>query len=223
MSGREKEKRPAEGPLEIVIKCDTAGVVDAVRQAIAAELGERVAVIGAGVGPVNQGDLLTAETGSRLVLGFNVPVLPHVDAVCRERKVEVRLYRVIYRLVADLAELVASLQPAADSETVLGRARVIALFKSSRHGIILGCGVESGRLALGDRFRVIGAMGEIYNGRIESLHIERDRVDKAAAGQQAGIKIRAFDRARVGDLVEAYAVVRARNRPWRPGGEVLHR
>ena len=93
---------------------------------------------------------------------------------------------------------------------------MIALFKSSRKGIILGCQVEKGILATGDRFRVINAMGEAYRGRIESLHIEDSAVRQAKIGQQVGLKISNFKKGGVGDLVESFKGRQSRAASWQP-------
>ena len=78
--------------------------------------------------------------------------------------------------------------PAVIKEEITGTARIIDLFKSSRKGIIIGCEVLEGHLTLGKRFRIISAMGPLYSGTIESMHIEKNAVQKADPGQQVGIK-----------------------------------
>jgi translation initiation factor IF-2 len=100
---------------------------------------------------------------------------------------------------------------------------VIALFKSSRKGIILGCKVLSGTLAQGQRFRVVGVMGPMYIGIIESLHIEKDTVNKATRGQQVGLKIRDFKKAKIGDLVESFKPgAQHVQQPWQPKGVISY-
>lgn len=183
-----------------------------------------IRVIQAGVGSVTKSDLLMALTGSRLVVGFNVDVMPNLLQACREQQTEVRIYNVIYRLARDLHEIARSLNfHEEEVEKVLGRARVVALFKSSRKGIIIGCEILEGALAKGQRFRLISAMGPVYTGRIESLHIEKDEVASAGVGRQVGIKISDFGRAKVGDLVESFRVdVTKKARPWQPTGTILN-
>jgi translation initiation factor IF-2 len=211
--------------LELVLKCGADGSREAVEQALAkAEWpGRQPVIIHSGVGEVNKSDLLLAETASRLVVGFEVGVTPRLDEVLRNSGVEVRLYQVIYRLVDDLRQLAQSLEEKPATEQIIGQARVIALFKSSRHGIILGCAVNSGRLALGEKFRVIGAMGVLYEGKIESLHIDKSAVKQATPPQQVGLKIEGFQHAAVGDLVESFRPLKEANRPWTPSPGVLKR
>jgi translation initiation factor IF-2 len=209
--------------LEVVLKTDSAGSQEAVINTITRRPsdGAQIRVIRADVGAVSKSDLLMAQTGSRLVLGFNVDVMPEIPQLSREQGVEVRLYKVIYRLSDDLYGIARSLVPKEEQERLTGKARVIAVFKSSRKDIILGCEVVEGRLVQGDPFRVISAMGQVYTGHIQSLHIEKDAVKRATVGQQVGIKIPGFNRGRVDDWVECFQTVRERGHdPWRPRGGV---
>ena len=99
---------------------------------------------------------------------------------------------------------------------------MIALFKSSRKGTILGCEVLEGTLAMGKKFRVISAIGPIYTGKIQSLHIEKEVVQMAKVGQKVGLKISDFKKAKVGDQVECFEVVGSKDfKPWQPTGNVL--
>ena len=164
-----------------------------------------------------------AETGSRLIVGFNVGLMPHLDQAAFEHNVEIRLYDVIYRLLEDIEAIAKILLPRESHETVIGTAKVVALIKSSRKGIILGCEVLSGKLLLGRAFRVVGAMGPMYVGTIESLHIEKDAVREATKGQRAGLKIKDFNKARVGDLVESFQATPGEySRPWQPTGKIYY-
>jgi len=212
--------------LEVVLKCDSFGSVEAVT-AVFAKLPKvpvTVKVIHAGVGEVTKSDLVMALTGSRLVLGFNVGVMPRLDLWAKEHGVEVRLYSVIYRLLEDIRHIAQSwVVKGEPEETIIGKAEVIALFKSSRGGIIIGCDVKEGMLVVGRSFRVISAMGPIYAGRIESLHIGRDAVKEAKKGRQVGIKIIGFDAAKVGDIVECFEKGQAESiQSWKSSGTIIH-
>jgi translation initiation factor IF-2 len=209
--------------LEVVLKTDSVGSQEAVVATITARPADavQIRVIHADVGAVSKSDLLMAQTGSRLVVGFNVEVMPEIPQLSREQGIEVRLYEVIYRLSDDLHRIARSMVPREAQENLTGKARVIALFKSGRKDSILGCEVVEGRIAQGASFRVISAMGQVYTGRVQSLHIENNPVKKATVGQQVGIKIPGFDRGRVGDWVECFETVRERSsEPWRPRGGV---
>jgi translation initiation factor IF-2 len=220
-SDRTGEKPPT---LSLVVKGDTDGVEEAVCTSLMTNPvpGVALEILHKGVGDIGKNDVMIAADGSRLVVGFNVGVHHGMNELCRELGVEIRLYSVIYQLQQDIAAIAKSLLPRAAEEKILGSARVIALFKSSRKGIILGCQVEQGRLQTGDRFRIISAMGPVYSGVIESLHIERDAVDKATAGRQAGLKVKDFKAVKIGDYVESYRIIPPPSQDkWAPSGKIL--
>ena len=218
---RERRFRPpdASKKLDIALKCDSIGSQEAILAAIQAIRADpvKIRVIHSGVGPISKSDLDLASTGSHLVIGFDVEVHPGVPRLAHDMGIEVRLYQVIYRLLEDLQQTAASLLPVQMEEAITGKAKVVALFKSSRRGIILGCEVVEGVLSLGDRFRVIAAMGPVYNGKIESLRIGKDTVKEGRKGQQVGVKISDFNQAKMGDWLECFTVGRPRNHlPWHP-------
>jgi translation initiation factor IF-2 len=227
---QQKERGPSQGSsnpeqkLEVVLKTDTVGTQEAIVSAVKAFQIPRVAieVVHADIGQVSKSDLFLAQTAGRLVIGFNVDVLPKIKELAKDHHVEVRLYDVIYRLLNDLKEIARSLVLREEEERVIGKAKVIALFPGGRRAIILGCQVIEGNLAVGQEFRLISAPGPVYTGIIESLHIEKDAVKEAKAGQQVGLKIENFKRAQIGDLVESFKVERARMPiRWQPRGGVF--
>jgi translation initiation factor IF-2 len=218
--GEERKKR-----LEIVLKCDSVGSLEALISSLKTLENPEVKVspIHTGIGAISKSDLLMALTGSRLVVGFNVSLLPKMEQLSKEKGVEIRLYDVIYKLTQDLSEIARSLiYRHEEKERIAGKAKVIALFKSSRKGVILGCEVLEGALFQGKNFRVISAMGPVYSGKIESLHIEKDAVKEAKVGQKVGLKISDFNRAKKGDLVETYEKLKPETRStWHPRGRVF--
>lgn len=210
--------------LELILKCSTTGSIAAVRKSLETLPSPvPLAVMHAGLGDVNKSDVFLAETGSRLIIGFEVGVIPRIEEYLQQYRTEVRLYTLIYSLIKDIGTIAASLEPSRpETEEVIGTARVIQLFKSSRRGIILGCEVLSGSLPAAQTFRVISAMGPIFTGRIESMHIEKNSVQKATAGQQVGLKINNFQKARVGDMVECLKRFHPqREAPWQPTAGVF--
>ena len=144
----------------------------------------------------------------------------------KTRNKEIRLVQIYYRITQDVQSIASSLitsQPEVD-ESTLGSARVIALFKSCRRGIIIGCEVEEGNLSIGQYFRVITAMCTSYSGKSESLHIGNNSVRQARIGQQVGIKIKNFNKVHRGDIVESFQTTQSRpNKPWTPQSSILYR
>jgi translation initiation factor IF-2 len=210
--------------LDIVLKTDSFGTREAIISAIKSVQTPEVEIglIQSDIGHVSQKDLFLAETASRLVIGFNVDILAKVKELAKEQQVEVRLYDVIFKLLDDLKKTALSLLPKEEKEKITGRAKVIALFSGGRKSLILGCEVMEGTLALGKKFRVISDPGPVYEGTVESLHIEKSEVKEAKSGQQVGLKILDFKRAKIGDLVECFEAVHPKGPPhWQPRGGVF--
>lgn len=216
-------KTESKKRLELVLKADTAGTTEAVVSAVEAlpEGDVMIEVIHAGAGDISKSDLLMAETGSRLVTGFNVDLLPRIKEEASEKGIEIRLYDVIYKLVEDVRDIARRMLPSEEEEKITGRARVIALFPGGRKGVILGCEVLEGILAVGKKFRLISDPGTVYVGNITSLHIETETVKEARKNQQVGLKISGFKRAKIGDLVECFETLPSRHQRWQPHGGVF--
>ena len=133
------ESRP--GRLEIVLKCGSAGSLQAVSGAVSSVLHDdvEIVVISSGIGEIRKSDIMMAETGSRLIIGYESKVSSQVEDQLLSAGVEARLYSVIYHLTDDLRHLCRDYYDRGPLEKIIGEARVVALFKSSRKGIILGC------------------------------------------------------------------------------------
>ena len=210
--------------LEMVLKCDTAGTEEAISAGLAAiqEPGVEIAIIQSGVGKVSKSDILMALTGSRLVVGFNVDIAPKLQSEINEHGVEVRLYDTIYNLTRDVKTIAGNMYSKEPEEKITGKARVIATFKGSRKETIIGCEVLEGVIELGKKFRVITAMGPAYSGKISSLQVERKNVKIGKPGQQIGIKISNWNKAKIGDLVESYTAGQPiGGGPWKPRAGVF--
>ncbi len=210
--------------LELVLKCDSSGSIEAAADAILnrGSYGIDINIIYSGVGNINHSDILMAKTGSKLIAGFQVSVLPGIEKELDEHGVEVRLYDVIYTLTSDIGSIAQSITSPLPEEEITGTAKVIDLFKSVRRGIIIGCEVLEGQLSVHKHFRIISEMGPVYSGTIESMHIESSSVQKASPGQQVGIKIRDFKKAKKGDIVECYRPLSQKAVPaWQPKGKII--
>jgi translation initiation factor IF-2 len=217
-------ERTGQNRLEIVLKCDVAGTAEAVSASLAEIKVPNVQIdlIQIGTGNVSKSDVLMARTGSRLVIGFGVDTMPKLDQEIKHHDVEVRLYDTVYRLTEDIQKIAESFAPTAPQEKITGKAKVIATFKTSAKGMVIGCEVLEGAIEVGKEFRVITAMGPAYFGKITSLQIERHNVKTAKAGQQVGIKLVAWNKAKVDDLLECFDSRQLKGGgPWKPKGGVV--
>ena len=211
--------------LEIVLKCDVAGTVEAVAASLEGlnVPGVDLEIIQSGIGNISKSDVLMAQTGSRLVIGFNVETMPKLDRDIKEHGIEVRLYDTIYTITEDVKKIAQNLEIKEPQEKITGKARIIATFKGGRKSTVIGCEVLEGSIELGKRFRVITAMGPAYTGKIASLQIERKNVKIGKPGQQVGIHISDWNKARVDDLVECFETTQTTGAgTWRPRSGVFH-
>jgi translation initiation factor IF-2 len=217
VSGEDKRR------LEIVLKSDSVGSAEAVSALLRSmKIPEvELRVIHSGVGAVSKQDLLMALSGSQLVVGFNVGVAPKLDQWVKEHGVEVRLYNVIYRLADDLREIAHDSVPVEPEDSVTGKCRIIAVFKSSK-GVVFGCEVLEGSLQVGKNLRMVTAMGPVHSSRIESLQVEKKPVREARPGQQVGVKVPGFTDAKEGDFIECYETTTSKKRMWSPAGRIVH-
>ena len=202
------------------MKCDVMGTAEAISASLAEiqVAGVQIDLIQTGIGNVSKSDVLMARTGSKLVLGFNVDITPKLEQEIRAFGVEVRLYDTIYKLTEDVSQIARSLIIKQSEERIIGKARVIATFKATRKGMIIGCEVYEGIIETGKDFRVITAMGPAYFGKITSLQIEKQSVKAGKPGQQVGIKLEGWNKAKIGDLVECYESQpqKGGGRTWQP-------
>jgi translation initiation factor IF-2 len=203
--------------LELVLKADEAGTLEAAEKTLLQidVPGVTNRIIHKGVGSVSQSDLLMAQTASRLVVGFNSGVAPSLKKHIQDTGVEVRLYDVIYTLSKDIEEICQRLIPSRPNDTIIGNAEIIATFKAGK-GMIIGCRITDGTIALGKHFRIISAMGPVYTGTVESLQIENKAVREGHMGQQVGIHLPDWKKAKIGDYVECFEKNRSGNREWEP-------
>src|SRR5210317_796502 len=127
-SGDQVSAKAAEKKrLKIILKCDTSGCSEAIISSIISiNLPEvEIAIISSGVGSINKSDIFMAETGSGLIIGFNVGIMPHIEQMATEHNIEIRLYEVIYRLLEDVESIAKSFIPQKTPEEITGTAKVI--------------------------------------------------------------------------------------------------
>ncbi len=192
--------------LNLVVKGDVVGSVEAVVSELAkiqhSEV--RVNVIHQGVGGITENDVMLASASNAMIVGFNVRPNAEARALAEREHVEIRPYRIIYKLTEDIEQaLVGMLRPVEHEET-LGEAEVRALFKVSRLGTIAGCMVTSGVVRRNAQVRVIRDGTIIYETSISQLKRFKDDVREVAEGFECGILLDGFNDVKEGDVLEAY-------------------
>lgn len=203
---RLKEGRVKELPL--IIKGDVAGSVEALQDALGnvSRPEVKVEVIHAGVGGINESDIMLAAAAKAVVIGFNVRPSAAAKALAEQEQVDVRTYRVIYKAIEDVeAALIGMLEPEHVEEEV-GTAEVRQVFRASRVGTIAGCFVLTGKLSRSAKVRLVREGQIVYEGNIASLRRFADDVREVLAGYECGLHLDGYDDVRIGDVIEAYEI-----------------
>jgi translation initiation factor IF-2 len=203
---RLKEGRVKELPL--VIKGDVGGSVEALEEALRniTHPEAKVEVIFAGVGGINESDIMLASASKAVVIGFNVRPSVAAKALAEQEGVDVRTYRVIYKAIEEVeAALVGMLEPEKVEEE-LGTAEIRQVFRASRIGTIAGCYVLTGKIVRSARIRLVRNGSIIHEGSIGSLKRFADDVREVMQGYECGLHVEGYDDIREGDIVEAYEI-----------------
>ena len=194
--------------LNIVLKGDTQGSLEALTEALEKLSTEEVAVrvVRRGVGAVTESDVMLAQASQAVVVGFNVRPDPKAREVQEREGVDVRLYTVIYQAVDDIKQALSGLLTPGEEEVELGTAEVRATFRVPRLGVVAGCYVTRGTMTRGSRIRLVRDGAVVYDGRIDSLRRFKDDVREVAEGFECGIGLENFQDEKEGDVLEAYEI-----------------
>jgi translation initiation factor IF-2 len=200
-AGRTREVR-------IVLKTDVKGSVEVLKPSLEElSTGEvRLRVIHAGVGNINESDVVLADASDAFVLGFHVGVEDRARVVSTEKGVQVRTYEVIYHIVEEMKLALEGLLEPVKVESVTGHASVKQVFKISRSGNIAGCIVTDGKIERSNLVRVRRGGQVVHEGKLGSLKRFKDDVRDVAEGFECGIRVENFETVQVGDVVEAYKI-----------------
>jgi translation initiation factor IF-2 len=192
--------------LDLVVKADVAGSLEALEDEIAKLPQQEVAVniIHRGVGGINESDVMLAAASDGVILAFNVRPVGDARQIAEREGVEIRSYSVIYRAIDELRAAMQGMLEPAEVETPLGQAEVRQLFRASRIGTIAGSYVTEGKVTRGARVRVVRDGTVIYDTTIESLRRFNDDVREVSSGFECGIVLSNFQDLHEGDVLETY-------------------
>ncbi len=195
--------------LNVVVKADVQGSVEAVRQSLERLSNEevRIRIIHGGVGTITESDVMLASASNAIIIGFNVRPEPAAKLFADEEKVDVRLYRVIYNAIEDITAAMKGMLDPVYEEKVLGHAEIRQLFKASGVGNIAGSYVLDGKFERNCQARITRDGIVIFEGELESLKRFKDDVKEVAAGYECGLVFKKFNDIKVGDFVEAFKMV----------------
>jgi translation initiation factor IF-2 len=195
--------------LNLVVKADTQGSIEALKDSLAKlnQTEVRINVLHSGVGAITETDVMLADASDLIIIGFNVRPEPKAKALAEQSRVDMRLYRVIYKIIEDInAARIGMLKPTVEEQdTALVEVR--ELFRVPKIGVIAGCYVQEGEITRDDLVRVVREGTIILDGKLHSLRRFKDDAKSVKAGYECGIGIENFQDLKEGDLIEAYRKV----------------
>lgn len=194
--------------LNVIVKSDTRGTIDAIKKSlekIGAETEEvKINVIHDGVGGITESDVMLASASNALIIGFNVrPTLSAME-LAKVEKVDVKTYRIIYEAIDDIKAAIKGMLEPKYVEEVIGRAEVRATFKVPNVGTVAGIYVLQGKITRNSSIRLLRNDTVIYEGEIASLKRFKDDVREIASGYEGGLGLQNFHDIKEGDVLEAY-------------------
>ena len=195
--------------LNIIVKADVQGSVEAVKQSLVKLSNEEVVVkvIHGGVGAINESDITLASASNAIIIGFNVRPDPTAKVSAEKEGVDVRLYRVIYQAIEDVEAAMKGMLDPVYEEKVIGHAEVRQIFKASGVGNIAGSYVLDGVFQRGCKVRITREGEQIFEGNLASLKRFKDDVKEVRTGYECGLVFEGFNDIAEFDIVEAYTMV----------------
>ena len=192
--------------LNLIVKADVQGSAEAIKQSLLKLSTDEVKidVIHNGVGAITQSDVILANASNAIIIGFNVVAEPTARAMAEKDEVDIRTYRVIYKLTEDIEKALVGMLDPEFKEVIQGHVEVRQVFKVSNVGTIAGCYVIDGKITRNAGVRLSRDGVVIHEGVISSLKRFKDNVKEVAEGFECGIGIEDYNDIKVGDLIEAY-------------------
>ena len=195
--------------LNLIVKADVQGSVEAVKQSLTKLSNEEVVVkcIHGGVGAINESDVILASASNAIIIGFNVRPDAMAKATAEREGVDLRLYKVIYQAIEDVQAAMKGMLDPVFEEKVIGHAEVRQIFKASAVGNIAGSYVLDGMFQRNCKIRISREGEQIFEGELASLKRFKDDVKEVKAGFECGLVFEGFDQMQELDIVEAYIMV----------------
>ena len=194
--------------LNLIIKADVQGSVEAMKQSLLKLSNDEVAVrvIHGGVGAINESDVILASTSNGIIIGFNVKADTRAKEIAEHENVDIKFYRVIYDAINDVEAAMKGMLDPIFEEKVIGHAEIRQTFKASGVGTIAGSYVLDGKITRGCQARIYRGNELVYEGILASLKRFQDDVKEVAAGYECGLVFDKFNDVKVEDRVELYVM-----------------
>ena len=194
--------------LNIIVKADVQGSVEAVKQSLAKLSNDEVAVkvIHGGVGAINESDVTLASASNAIIIGFNVRPDNQAKVVAEQEKVDLRLYRVIYNAIEDIEAAMKGMLEPTFEEKIIGHVEVRQTYKVSGVGTIIGGYVQDGKIVRNCKVRLLRDNVVIHEGELASLKRFKDDVKEVNSGYECGMSFEKYNDIKEGDQIEAFVM-----------------
>jgi translation initiation factor IF-2 len=194
--------------LNIVIKADVRGSIEAVKQSLEKLSIEevKVNVIHSGVGGINENDVMLASASNAIIIGFNVRPTNQAIELSKSEEVEIKTYRIIYNAIEDIEAAVKGMLEPKFEEVMLGRAVVRDIFKVPNAGTVAGIYVQQGKITRNSQIRLLRNNVVVHEGEISSLKRYKDDVKEVNNGYEGGLSIHNYNDVKKGDILEAFII-----------------
>ena len=200
--------------LNVVIKADVQGSIEAVKEALKKLSTDdvKVSILHDAVGGITETDVNLASASNAIIIGFNVRPGAKAQILAEQEHVDVRTYSVIYDAITDIKNALEGLLEPTYKEHILGRAQVIQLFNIRKVGTVAGSLVTDGKVVKGSHARLLRDNVVVYDGRISSLKRFKDDMKDCSQGLECGIGIENFNDIKLGDVIESYEMEEVQSR-----------
>ena len=191
--------------LNIIIKADVQGSVEALRQSLEGIKNPevRIVIVHAAVGAINESDIMLASASNAIVMGFNVRPDANVRRAAEQEKVDLRTYRVIYDAINDVESAMRGMLAPEFKEVIVGRAEVRQVISTPK-AIVAGSYVTEGRITNDSEVRLIRDGIVVFEGKVDSLRRFKDEVKEVKTSFECGISLEGYRDIKEGDVIEAY-------------------
>ncbi|MCQ2300329.1 MAG: translation initiation factor IF-2 [Bacteroidales bacterium] len=195
--------------IKLIVKGDVDGSVEALSDSLIKLSTEeiQVNVIHKAVGQITEGDVLLAEASDAIIIGFQVRPSVQARKNAEEKKIDIRLYSIIYDAINELHDAMEGMLAPDTQEKIVANLEIRETFKISKVGTIAGCMCLDGKIQRSHNVRIIRDGIVVFTGKLASLKRFKDDVKEVVAGQDCGLNIENFNDIKVGDIVEAYEII----------------
>ncbi len=202
----EQFQKGEEKVLRVILKADVQGTLEAIKSSLEKLSTDevKIEIIHSGVGEISHSDTLLAEASKAVIIGFNVNINSRAKKYIEEKKLDVRVYKIIYELLDQVKSALEGMLEPVIRDVWMGTAEVRQVFKLSKAGTVAGCYVKKGKIIRSGKAKLLRNGQEVWSGNIASLKRFKDDVREVAEGYECGISLKDFSQFMVGDIIECY-------------------